>query len=273
MTISREDSSSSSGPVTLALLLQRNVALEWHEAVAVVLEIADVLERSGRLVLPTYQDLELRPDGSIRFLRDPIRSGDSLTALVDICRALLPTDSPAEVWALVSGTGPDAPVYESTQDFAASLRPVERGGRRTILVDIYRRALDTPPPAGHQSDRDRDTAQSLPVRMLQVHEIQTPKALAAVLELVAASVREHGLLPPVLVRRTSAGYELVAGSRWLAAARAADLTRVPCQVCDVDDDQGDVLLAVEIWSGGSLLVVIYGRWENPGAEAPRKEPP
>ena len=36
---------------------------------------------------------------------------------------------------------------------------------------------------------------------------------------------------------------------------------------------GDVLLAVEIWSGGSLLVVIYGRWENPGAEAPRKEPP
>ena len=77
VTISREDSSLS-GPVTVALLLQRNVALEWHEAVAVVLEIAEGLERSGRTVLPTYQDLELRPDGSIRFLRDPSRAGESL---------------------------------------------------------------------------------------------------------------------------------------------------------------------------------------------------
>ena len=156
MTISRDDSSFS-GPVTVAFLLQRNVALDWHEAVAVVLEISDVFERSGRRVLPTYQDLELRPDGSIRFLRDPGRSGDSLAGLVDICRALLPTDSPAQVWALVSGTGPDAPVYESTQDFAASLRPVERGGRRTIFANVYRRALDTPPPAGRQGSSEQNT--------------------------------------------------------------------------------------------------------------------
>ena len=34
--------------------------------------------------------------------------------------------------------------------------------------------------------------------------------------------------------------------------------------CCSSSSRGDVLLAVEIWSGGSLLVVIYGRWENPG---------
>ncbi len=236
--------------MTVALLLQRNVALEWHEAVAVVLEIADVLERSGRTVLPTYQDLELRPDGSIRFLRDPSRSGDSLAALVDICRALLPTDSPAQVWALVSGTGPDAPVYESTRDFAASLRPVERGGRRNILADVYRRAVDTPLPAGQQHSGEPDAAPGLPVRMLQVDQIQTHKALAAVPEPVAAVVRERGLLPPVLVRQTRAGYELVAGSRWLAAAQAADLTRLPCQVCDVDDEQARLMLALDDFAAG-----------------------
>ena len=244
MTISRDDSSFS-GPVTVAFLLQRSVALDWHEAVAVVLEISDVLERSGRSVLPTYQDLELRPDGSIRFLRDPSRSGDSLAALVDICRALLPTDSPAQVWALVSGTGPDAPVYESTQDFAASLRPVERGGRRNILADVYRRARDTPPPAGRQGAGQQDPDQSLPIRMLPVDEIKTHKTLAAVPEAVVVAVREHGLLPPVLVRQTHAGYELVTGSRWLAAAQAAHLTRLPCQVCDVDDGQVRALSAFD----------------------------
>ena len=214
VTISREDSSLS-GPVTVALLLQRNVALEWHEAVAVVLEIAEGLERSGRTVLPTYQDLELRPDGSIRFLRDPSRAGESLARLVDICRALLPADSPAHVWALVSGTGPDAPVYESTQDFAASLRPVERSGRRHILAEVYRRALDTPLPDGLQDSGGQDTAQTLPVRMLDADEIRTRKHLAEVPESLVASIREHRLLPPVLVRQTRAGYELVAGSRWL----------------------------------------------------------
>ena len=249
VTISREDSSLS-GPVTVALLLQRNVALEWHEAVAVVLEIAEGLERSGRTVLPTYQDLELRPDGSIRFLRDPSRAGESLARLVDICRALLPADSPAHVWALVSGTGPDAPVYESTQDFAASLRPVERSGRRHILAEVYRRALDTPLPDGLQDSGGQDTAQTLPVRMLDADEIRTRKHLAEVPESLVASIREHRLLPPVLVRQTRAGYELVAGSRWLAAARAAHLTRLACQVCDVDDEQMRVLSALDDLAAG-----------------------
>ena len=245
MTISRDDSSFS-GPVTIAFLLQRNVAVEWHEAVAIVLEIADVLERSGQSVLPTYQDLELRPDGSIRFVTGDRRSGNSLAALVDICRALLPTDSPGHIWALVSGTGPDAPVYESTRDFAASLRSVERGGRRDTLAQLYRRALETPPPAARLGPDGPDIAPSLPVRMLRTDEIQSREALnTQVPEQVVESVRRHGLLPPILVRETRAGWELVAGARWLAAAKAANLTRLPCQVCDVDDEEARVLLEAE----------------------------
>lgn len=246
MTISRDDSPFS-GPVTIAFLLQRNVAIEWHEVVAIVLEIADVLERSGRSVLPTYQDIALRPDGSIRFLTgDHDRSGNSLAALVDICRALLPTDSPARIWALVSVTGPDAPVYESTRDFAASLRSVERGSRRDTLAHLYRRALEAPPPAVRLGSDGADTAASLPVRMLRTEEIQSHEAPdGTVPEPVVASVRRHGLLPPILVRETRTGFELVAGSKWLAAAKAANLTRLPCQVCDVDDEEARVLLELD----------------------------
>ena len=86
--------------------------------------------------------------------------------------------------------------------------------------------------------------------MLLVDEIRTHETLAAVPETVVAAVREHHLLPPVLVRQTRAGYEFVPGSRWLAAAQAADLTRLPCQVCDVDDQQARALAALDGVVGG-----------------------
>ena len=52
---------------------------------------------------------------------------------------------------------------------------------------------------------------------------------------LAASVREHGVLQPLLVREVDNGFQLVAGERrWLAAQRAG-LKTVPCRVVDVID--------------------------------------
>ena len=82
--------------------------------------------------------------------------------------------------------------------------------------------------------------------MLRTDEILTHDALESrVPQAVLGSIRKHGLLPPILVRQSEAGYELVAGSRWLSAAKAADLTRLPCQVCDVDDEEAQVLLELD----------------------------
>ena len=50
------------------------------------------------------------------------------------------------------------------------------------------------------------------------------------------SVRQFGVLQPLLVRRGGAGYELVAGARRFAAARVAGLTEVPCRVSDVGSE-------------------------------------
>ena len=44
---------------------------------------------------------------------------------------------------------------------------------------------------------------------------------------LAESVREHGILEPLLVAKTPAGYQIVAGERRWRAAKLAGLTRIP----------------------------------------------
>ncbi len=57
------------------------------------------------------------------------------------------------------------------------------------------------------------------------------------LEELTHSVREFGLLQPIVVReRGDGGYELIMGERRLRAARAADLETVPAIVRETDDD-------------------------------------
>ncbi len=50
-----------------------------------------------------------------------------------------------------------------------------------------------------------------------------------------ASIREQGILQPILVRKVGDGYELVAGERRWRAARAAGLQAVPAIVRQLDD--------------------------------------
>ncbi|HEX9376122.1 MAG TPA: ParB/RepB/Spo0J family partition protein [Actinomycetota bacterium] len=55
------------------------------------------------------------------------------------------------------------------------------------------------------------------------------------LEGLAHSIREVGVLQPVIVRRMDTGYELVAGERRLRAARLAGLATIPAVIRDADD--------------------------------------
>ena len=51
---------------------------------------------------------------------------------------------------------------------------------------------------------------------------------------LAASIREHGVLQPILVTEAVDGYVLIAGERRLRAARAAGLDRIPAMVRQLD---------------------------------------
>ena len=57
----------------------------------------------------------------------------------------------------------------------------------------------------------------------------------ATLAELAASIREVGILQPIVVRRTGQGYEVVTGERRLRAAKLAGLATVPVVLRDSDD--------------------------------------
>jgi ParB family transcriptional regulator, chromosome partitioning protein len=63
------------------------------------------------------------------------------------------------------------------------------------------------------------------------------------LEALAASIREHGVIQPILVTETLDGYQLVAGERRLRASQLAGLERIPAVIRQVADrDQLEVAL-------------------------------
>ncbi len=65
------------------------------------------------------------------------------------------------------------------------------------------------------------------------------------LERLAESIRLHGVLQPVVVRRAGDRYELVVGERRWRASRAAGLDRIPAVIADVDPRERLELALVE----------------------------
>jgi ParB family chromosome partitioning protein len=56
------------------------------------------------------------------------------------------------------------------------------------------------------------------------------------LQSLADSIRSHGVVQPILVRRRDSGFELIAGERRWRAAKLAGLMRVPVIVKEVPDE-------------------------------------
>ncbi len=65
------------------------------------------------------------------------------------------------------------------------------------------------------------------------------------LDELASSIRDNGILQPVLVRALRDGYQLIAGERRLVAAQRAGLLRIPVIVRDAPDDRLLELALVE----------------------------
>ena len=61
---------------------------------------------------------------------------------------------------------------------------------------------------------------------------------------LAESVREHGMLQPILVRDVGDGWEIIAGERRWRAAMLAGLERIPAVVRSEDDETRRLILAL-----------------------------
>ena len=62
---------------------------------------------------------------------------------------------------------------------------------------------------------------------------------------LAESIRRHGILQPLSVRRVGSAYELIAGERRLRAGMQAGLTEIPCIIMNMDDQESGVASLVE----------------------------
>ena len=86
----------------------------------------------------------------------------------------------------------------------------------------------------------------LPARAIRPNPSQPRKIFReeALTEL-SDSIRQHGILQPLSVRRVTGGYELIAGERRLRAAQMAGVTDIPCIVMNMDQRESGTAALVE----------------------------
>jgi ParB family transcriptional regulator, chromosome partitioning protein len=97
--------------------------------------------------------------------------------------------------------------------------------------------------AAHPNARD---ANRLPLDQIRHNPYQPRKRFDSdELNALSDSIKNHGVLQPLVVRKTSDGFQLVAGERRLKAAEQAGLKDVPVHIVDFNDQQTHEAALVE----------------------------
>src|SRR6476659_3834017 len=98
-------------------------------------------------------------------------------------------------------------------------------------------ATETPPLEG---------AASLDLDLIDPNPAQSRQSFdeTALAEL-AASIRQHGVFQPIVVRPVGGRYQVVAGERRTRAARTAGLREIPAIIRDLTDEQAAYATAIE----------------------------
>lgn len=86
----------------------------------------------------------------------------------------------------------------------------------------------------------------LPAQVIQPNPAQPRKVFSPeALDELADSIRRHGILQPLSVRRFGTGYQLIAGERRLRAAQLAGISDIPCIIMRMDDKESGLAAMVE----------------------------
>ena len=97
-----------------------------------------------------------------------------------------------------------------------------------------------------QRSEIRATTTDIPIASIRPNPDQPRRRFSdAEMATLTASVREHGVLQPVLVTETLDGYQLIAGERRVRAALAAGLDRIPAVIRHLDDRERLELALIE----------------------------
>lgn len=93
---------------------------------------------------------------------------------------------------------------------------------------------------------NEETVQEVDVTELRPNPYQPRKFFDEEgMEELTKSIMQHGILQPIIVRRSIKGYEIVVGERRYRAAKAANLKKVPVVVRDMDEQEMMELAVLE----------------------------
>lgn len=91
-----------------------------------------------------------------------------------------------------------------------------------------------------------ETLVEVKIRDLRPNPYQPRKAFSEeAIEELATSLKEHGLLQPIIVRKSIKGYEIVVGERRFLAAKHAGLKTIPALVRELTEDEMMELALIE----------------------------
>ena len=213
---------NSNGSVTVAYLLERQVALSWQEAVAIGLEAAEMTERSGRGAVPAYQNIELKSGGTLGFMRGRVEAGDPVSSLAMTLNALLPNDRPTQLRLLLSTAGPGSGTYKSIGEFVEALKYFERPGRRAQIAAVHARAVETPIAVAGAADRG---ASRITKKKPMSAGRRWAVAAVTVLAVGAGTLAMAEKSEPGLVTGRVASMQTMAAEWWTSALEATSTVR------------------------------------------------
>lgn len=138
---------------------------------------------------------------------------------------------------------------------------------------------ETAAPIQPEAQAETTNPLHLPIQRVEPNPLQPRKAFdEEELDQLADSIREHGIIQPLTVRKAADGYyQIIAGERRWRAARLAGLDEVPAMVIEADDQtvmelalienlQRQDLNPVEEAHGYQSLIQEYGMTQEDAAQ-------
>ncbi len=113
-------------------------------------------------------------------------------------------------------------------------------GLEALLGEIEAPDFDT------EQGKASSGVQEIKIDMIKPNKHQPRKVFEKEkIDELAASIKEHGIIQPIIVRKANEGYEIVAGERRCRAAREAGLKEIPAIVRDLTDRENMIFAIIE----------------------------
>lgn len=103
---------------------------------------------------------------------------------------------------------------------------------------------------------DRDQIRMIPLERIYANENQPRKVFEpAALQELATSIRQHGMIQPILVAKKAKGYMIIVGERRWRAAQKIELEKIPCIVKEYTDRELYEVALIENLQRENLSVI------------------